>query len=226
MSDTLRAGPTGAAPAPETTEVDEAALKRLHERGAKAWAGYEGEQAPQTSGALSDALADALALADSEGTRAVEYLRRARKAEEALRELCLRLTKAARAALAAPTEAVPAISEPGPTRDEIDFLAMQFGKPHRHTARVAMARLLDFMDAAHAAPAALGRTPTEGSSQPGELLRRALKQLDAWQSKYGDADPEWLPPAGDVRLAEDISEFLATPARCTRASGWTKFGRR
>lgn len=36
---------------------------------------------------LADELKDARALADSEGTRAVKYLRRARKAEAALREL-------------------------------------------------------------------------------------------------------------------------------------------
>lgn len=40
------------------------------------------------------------------------------------------------------------------------------------------------------------------------LLRRGLGQLGAWQEKYGDWQPQWLPPAGDVRWAEDVSEAL------------------
>jgi chromosome segregation ATPase len=43
------------------------------------------------------------------------------------------------------------------------------------------------------------------------LLRQGMRQLAAWQEKYGDWQPEWLPPAGDVRWAEDASEALATP---------------
>ena len=41
------------------------------------------------------------------------------------------------------------------------------------------------------------------------LLRQGMRQLAAWQEKYGDWQPEWLPPAGDVRWAEDASEALA-----------------
>lgn len=40
------------------------------------------------------------------------------------------------------------------------------------------------------------------------LLRRALAQLGEWQRKYGEHNPQWLPPAGDVRLAEDIDAML------------------
>jgi len=43
------------------------------------------------------------------------------------------------------------------------------------------------------------------------LLRRGMRQLEAWQEKYGDWQPQWLPPAGDVQWAEDVSEALATP---------------
>ena len=43
------------------------------------------------------------------------------------------------------------------------------------------------------------------------LLRQGLRQLAAWQEKYGEWQPQWLPPAGDVRWAEDVSEALATP---------------
>lgn len=43
------------------------------------------------------------------------------------------------------------------------------------------------------------------------LLLRAMAQLDQWYEKYGDHNPEWLPPAGDVRLAEDVSDALVTP---------------
>ena len=43
------------------------------------------------------------------------------------------------------------------------------------------------------------------------LLRQGMRQLAAWQEKYGEWQPQWLPPAGDVRWAEDVSESLATP---------------
>jgi len=40
-----------------------------------------------------------------------------------------------------------------------------------------------------------------------ELLRRALRQLEKWQTYYGDV--EKLPPSGDIQLAEDAKNFLA-----------------
>ena len=43
------------------------------------------------------------------------------------------------------------------------------------------------------------------------LLRRGMRQLAAWQEKYGEHDPDWLPPAGDVTWMEDVSEALTTP---------------
>lgn len=43
------------------------------------------------------------------------------------------------------------------------------------------------------------------------LLRRGMQQLAAWQELYGWHNPEWLPPAGDVRWMEDVSEALETP---------------
>ncbi len=49
-----------------------------------------------------------------------------------------------------------------------------------------------------------------------QLLRRALRQLQNWQEKYGEFQPAWLPPAGDVRLAEDIAEFLGHNVEVTR----------
>jgi hypothetical protein len=42
-----------------------------------------------------------------------------------------------------------------------------------------------------------------------ELLRMALLQLKAWQEKYGDANPAWLPPAGDVHVMEAIANIRA-----------------
>jgi hypothetical protein len=45
-----------------------------------------------------------------------------------------------------------------------------------------------------------------------ELLRRADRQLMEWARKYGEHDPQWLPPDGDVRLSEDINESLAIDA--------------
>lgn len=52
------------------------------------------------------------------------------------------------------------------------------------------------------------------------LLRRADQQLMAWARKYGEHDPQWLPPDGDVRLSEDINEALgALPAAPTATKG-------
>jgi len=48
-----------------------------------------------------------------------------------------------------------------------------------------------------------------------DLLKRGLKQLEAWHVLYGAHNPEWLPPHGDVRWMEDVAEALegrATPA--------------
>lgn len=44
------------------------------------------------------------------------------------------------------------------------------------------------------------------------LLRRSMKQLDAWQSAYGEHQPAWLPPVGDVRWAGDVDEALTEHA--------------
>ena len=54
------------------------------------------------------------------------------------------------------------------------------------------------------------------------LLRRAMRQLDAWQKAYGAADPEWLPPAGDVQLMEDYAAFTSasTDTKSAPESGW------
>lgn len=41
-----------------------------------------------------------------------------------------------------------------------------------------------------------------------QLLLRAAQQLAKWHEKYGANKAEWLPPAGDVRLLEDIDAFL------------------
>lgn len=40
------------------------------------------------------------------------------------------------------------------------------------------------------------------------LLGRGLTQIDAWQKAYGKHQPAWLPPAGDVRWAEDVQATL------------------
>ena len=40
------------------------------------------------------------------------------------------------------------------------------------------------------------------------LLNRSVKQLEAWQKKYGENNPAWLPPSGEVKLLEDIAEAL------------------
>jgi hypothetical protein len=49
---------------------------------------------------------------------------------------------------------------------------------------------------------------TDDEQTARSLLRRALVQLGKWQVKYGEHNPPWLPPAGDVELAEDIDAFL------------------
>jgi hypothetical protein len=40
------------------------------------------------------------------------------------------------------------------------------------------------------------------------LLIRGAKQLRAWHVKYGEHQPQWLPPAGDVRWLEDVQAHL------------------
>ena len=45
------------------------------------------------------------------------------------------------------------------------------------------------------------------------LLRRGSTLLNAWAVAYGEHQPEWLPPAGCVRWAEDVQEALAGPDR-------------
>lgn len=50
---------------------------------------------------------------------------------------------------------------------------------------------------------------TRPDTQSTFLLRRALKQLDRWAEKYGQWQPEWLPPGGDVTLVEDIDAHIA-----------------
>lgn len=40
------------------------------------------------------------------------------------------------------------------------------------------------------------------------LLRRGLSQLSAWHKTYGEHQPQWLPPAGDVRWMEDVAAAL------------------
>lgn len=41
------------------------------------------------------------------------------------------------------------------------------------------------------------------------LLQRCAAQLKAWHEHYGKHQPRWLPPAGDVRLLEDIDAAIA-----------------
>jgi hypothetical protein len=53
------------------------------------------------------------------------------------------------------------------------------------------------------------------------LLRRATTQIERWSEKYGEFQPEWLPPAGDVRLLEDIEDFLSTQKGGPNADGST-----
>jgi hypothetical protein len=40
------------------------------------------------------------------------------------------------------------------------------------------------------------------------LLRRSVKQLREWQINYGENNPAWLPPNGEVKLLEDIEDAL------------------
>jgi hypothetical protein len=47
-----------------------------------------------------------------------------------------------------------------------------------------------------------------------DLLKRGIKQMDEWHIKYGEHNPEWLPPSGDVRWAEDVEEALEARTAC------------
>ncbi len=49
-----------------------------------------------------------------------------------------------------------------------------------------------------------------------ELLQQASIHIRAWHKKYGEFQPQWLPPAKDVELLEAIDEALSR-------SKWVKF---
>lgn len=61
------------------------------------------------------------------------------------------------------------------------------------------------------APASTSYTQPDKESTA--LLRRAVRQLNKWSETYGQWQPEWLPPAGDVELEEDIDAHIAAPAQ-------------
>ncbi len=42
-----------------------------------------------------------------------------------------------------------------------------------------------------------------------DLVKRSHRQIMAWAEQYGKHNPKWLPPAGDVRLLEDITEAVS-----------------
>lgn len=48
------------------------------------------------------------------------------------------------------------------------------------------------------------------------LLRRGEKQIMAWATKYGEHNPQWLPPAGDTEWLMDIEDALAPNDRVER----------
>ena len=60
------------------------------------------------------------------------------------------------------------------------------------------------------ARAALAATPAE-PVEAVTLLKRAARQIERWSEKYGEWQPQWLPPAGDVRLLEDIDAYMQPP---------------
>lgn len=70
-----------------------------------------------------------------------------------------------------------------------------------------------------AARLARDRAPFEAAEEIERLralLRRGMRQLEAWQEFYGrhcngPTMGNVLPPAGDVQWAEDVGEALATP---------------
>lgn len=41
------------------------------------------------------------------------------------------------------------------------------------------------------------------------LIERAARLLHEWHRKYGEHQPEWLPPAGDVRWLEEAAAYVA-----------------
>lgn len=40
------------------------------------------------------------------------------------------------------------------------------------------------------------------------LLERAARLLGEWERKYGEHQPDWLPPAGLVRWREDAAAYI------------------
>ena len=45
-----------------------------------------------------------------------------------------------------------------------------------------------------------------------QMLGRSLHQLQAWHRIYGEQQPDWLPPSGDVVVLEDADELMSSNA--------------
>jgi len=61
----------------------------------------------------------------------------------------------------------------------------------------------------HPAPSQAAAQPESLDAETRMLVRRVTAQLLAWHHKYGGHNPRWLPPAGDVKVLEDVDAFLA-----------------
>lgn len=86
-----------------------------------------------------------------------------------------------------------------PGADGLALLAEQARtEPHNLAQECAKARRHGFLDALSSGTA----------RELCALLRSGVKQLEAWHAKYGEHQPQWLPPAGDVRWMEDVAAAL------------------
>lgn len=68
------------------------------------------------------------------------------------------------------------------------------------TFDTAETELIRYMDACREKDAEIERLCS--------LLQRCDRQIMAWATKYGEHNPQWLPPAGDVDLLMDIDDAL------------------
>lgn len=51
------------------------------------------------------------------------------------------------------------------------------------------------------------------------LIRRAAHIINQWAEKYGEHDPQWLPPPGVVNWQEDVSLYIAMHALPDTSAG-------
>lgn len=87
----------------------------------------------------------------------------------------------------------------------IDKIDTPLKSPSAPSTVISFVRAPSGVDAT-AQGAVMERTPREKTYE--SLLRACVGQLRQWNVKYGNFQPSWLPPAGEVSLIETIEDWI------------------